>query len=89
MDTLGLILKAVVYEAEVQDRDGDMWLLLAIMGVFPRLVKIWAEGAYRGIFIDWAKAVLQLQVEIVERDPLCKAFRCSPVAGWSNAASPD
>lgn len=33
VDTLGLLLKVVVHEADVQDRDGAIWLLLAMTGL--------------------------------------------------------
>jgi len=78
VDTLGLVLKVVVHEADVQDRDGAIWLLLAIMGRFPRLLKIWADGAYRGSFVEWVKAILKLEVDIVERDPHVKGFTLLP-----------
>jgi putative transposase len=37
VDTLGLLLKVMVTEANAAERDGAAWLLLAIMGVFGRL----------------------------------------------------
>jgi putative transposase len=78
VDTLGLLLKVVVHEADVQDRDGAIWLLLAITGLFPRLVKIWVDGAYRGSFVAWAKDVLNLDIEVVERDKQTKGFILLP-----------
>jgi putative transposase len=78
VDTLGLLLKVVVHEADVQDRDGAIWLLLAITGLFPRLVKLWVDGAYRGSFVAWAKEVMGLDIEVVERDKETKGFTLLP-----------
>jgi putative transposase len=77
-DTLGLLLKVVVHEADVQDRDGAIGLLLAITGLFPRLVKLWVDGAYRGSFVAWAKEVVGLDIEVVERDKQTKGFTLLP-----------
>lgn len=65
-DTLGFILKVVVHSAAIQDRDGAKVLLLALLpGVSLRLLKIWADGGYRGGLLDWCKQHYQLVLEIV------------------------
>ena len=48
VDTEGLLLRVVVHSAGVQDRDGAKLLLaeLAAPGAFPRLVRLWVDGAY-------------------------------------------
>ena len=46
VDTLGLVLLAVVTEANVQDRDGARTLLSVLATEFRRLRVIWADGAY-------------------------------------------
>src|SRR3989304_1170648 len=78
VDTLGLLLKVVVHEADVQDREGAIGWLLAMTGLFPRLVKLWVDGAYRGSFVDWAKEVVGLDIEVVERDKQTKGFTLLP-----------
>jgi len=78
VDMLGLRLKVIVHEADVQDRDGAIGLLLAITGLFPRLVKLWVDGAYRGSFVEWAKAVVGLDIEVVERDKGTTGFTLLP-----------
>ena len=75
MDTLGLLLKVVVHEGNVQDRDGAIWLLLAIAQHLPRLQKIWADAAYRGKFVDWVKLYFDIVVEIVTRDAQAEGFQ--------------
>jgi putative transposase len=48
VDTLGLILVVVVHSAAVQDRDGARRVLRALLGWFPRLLTIYADGSYAG-----------------------------------------
>ena len=48
VDTLGLVLVVVVHSAAVQDRDGARRVLRALLGWFPRLRTIFADGSYAG-----------------------------------------
>jgi putative transposase len=48
VDTLGLVLKAFVTEADYQDREVASWLVPLLPDKFPRLTKLWADGGYRG-----------------------------------------
>lgn len=65
-DTLGFILKVVVHRADIQDRDGAKLLLLAVLTIVQlRLLKIWADGGYRGALIDWCWQQFQIVLEIV------------------------
>ena len=48
MDTLGLPLSVYVTSADVQDRVGAQGLLARLKSLWPRLKKIWANGAYTG-----------------------------------------
>src|SRR3984893_4980217 len=48
VDTLGLLLHAVVHAADVQDRDGGLLLLATLFGKFPFLQKLFADSAYQG-----------------------------------------
>src|SRR6266700_4141533 len=41
VDTTGLVLKVVVHEANIQDRQGVPLLLEPIQGLFPRMKKAW------------------------------------------------
>ncbi len=79
VDTLGLILKVVVSEANVGERDGAAWLLLAIVGLFTRLQLIWVDGGYAGVeFAAWVKRCIGVSLEVVERDPQVKGFQKLP-----------
>ena len=48
VDTLGLVLHALVTAADVQDRDGGVLLLSTLFGQFPFLRKLFADSAYAG-----------------------------------------
>ena len=48
MDTTGLLLAVVIHTASIQDRDGAKLVLAKLLGRFPRLQIIWADGAYGG-----------------------------------------
>ncbi len=52
VDTLGLLLAVVVHPADVQDRDGARLVLQHLVGRFPRLQVIWADGAYGGKLVE-------------------------------------
>jgi len=67
VDTTGLIAGVLVHEANIQDHDGGKELLWLLKGCLPRLQLIWADSAYKkGGFVEWVKATLGWQVEIVE-----------------------
>ncbi len=78
VDTLGLVMKVMVTEADMQDRDAAKRLLVMILGLFPRLRKLWADGAYRGTLLEWVKQFCRLELEIVERDPDAVGFQVLP-----------
>jgi|SRR6516164_8360212 hypothetical protein len=48
VDTLGLLLNAVVHSADVQDRDGALHLLRRARRLFPFIKRIFADGGYAG-----------------------------------------
>ncbi len=48
VDTLGLLLRVKVYEANVRERKGVEQLLAPITLIFSRLERVWADIAYRG-----------------------------------------
>jgi putative transposase len=78
VDTLGLLLKVLVLEADMQDRDAAKHLLLLIRGLFPRLRKVWVDGAYRGTLIEWVKHYCRLELEVVERPAEAVGFQLLP-----------
>ena len=40
---------AIVHAADVQDRDGGMLLMASLFGLFPFLLKLYADSGYRGL----------------------------------------
>lgn len=65
VDTTGLILKVVVHEADIQDRQGVPLLLEPIKGLFPRMKKVWVDQGYTGKGREWIKEQMGWEVEIV------------------------
>jgi transposase len=80
VDTLGLVFQALVTPANVQDRDGGTLLFTALGERFPRLAKLFADGAYQGPQFAQALALIrpQLQLEIVTRSDQVKGFVVLP-----------
>ena len=65
---MGLVLAVVVHAAHIQDRDGAKLVLVELMGRFPRLEVIWADGGYRGKLVRWVASVTGWVLEIVTRN---------------------
>ena len=57
VDTDGLVVRAVVLPAEIQDRDGAQDVCHVAAPVCPRLEQIWADGAYTGSLVEWMRDV--------------------------------
>ena len=76
VDTLGLLLHAIVHPADIQDRDGGVLVLSTLFGAYPFLLKLFADAAYQGP--QFAQAVAKrlpgLAVEIVKRSDKAKGF---------------
>ncbi len=67
VDTLGMVVAAVVHSAGIQDRDGAKPVLKKLVGRFPRLKKILADGIYNGGTAGWAKELGGWIFELVVR----------------------
>ena len=78
VDTLGLLLAVVVHAANVQDRDGAKLVLAKLVGRFPRLKLIWADGGYAGQLVEWARTFGGWFLEIVKRPPDSHSFEVLP-----------
>ncbi len=78
VDTLGLVLKAFVTEADYQDRTVASWLLPLLPDPFPRLKKLWADGAYSGEWLDKLPEDFPIDIEIVQRQPGQRGFKVIP-----------
>jgi putative transposase len=64
----------LVHSAGVQDRAGGRLLLEQYRGRMPRLRRIWADGAYRGRLVSWARRAAKWVLEIASRPPGSTGF---------------
>ena len=73
-------MHAIVHGADVQDRDGGEMLMATLFGLYPFLLKLYADGGYQGPqFQRAARRVLRcLNVEIVKRSDQVKKFVVLP-----------
>jgi transposase len=70
----------VVHPADVQDRDGGVLVPSTLFGMYPFLLKLFADGGYQGQqFRNGVKAFLpHLSIEIVKRSDVAKGFKVIP-----------
>jgi putative transposase len=80
VDTLGLLLAVVVHPANIQDRDGAKlaFAKAQLLGPWPRMKRVWADGGYAGKLIAWVDSVCQWILEIVKRNDDVKGFKLLP-----------
>lgn len=80
VDTTGLMLHALVHSASIQDRDGGAMVMATLFGLYPFLLKLYADGGYQGpVFQNAIKAVMAgVDVEIVKRSDQAKGFVLLP-----------
>jgi putative transposase len=77
VDTLGLVLEAVVHSAGTGEREGAKKVLGSLATRMSRLRLIWADQGYRGPLKEWVWQLRQrrrIRLEIVERQPEQKGF---------------
>ena len=91
VDTRGLLLAVAVHPANIQDRDGAKPVLAGMVGRFLRLKVIWADGAYGGKLVQWAKEMGGWSLELVRRPREQRTFQVLPrrwvverTFGWMN-----
>jgi putative transposase len=73
-----LLWGILVTEADMTDREGALRLLLMMRGIVDRLQRIWADGGYRGAFIETVQRVCGWTVEIVLRSDDATGFQVLP-----------
>ena len=73
-------MQAIVHAADIQDRDGGAMLMATLFGLYPFLLKLYADGGYQGRgFRNAMKTIMtQVDVEIVKRSDQAKAFTVLP-----------
>jgi transposase len=73
-------MHAIVHGADIQDRDGGILVMSTLFGLYPFLVKLFADGGYQGeqFQAGLKKAVAAVNVEIVKRSDHAKGFVVLP-----------
>ncbi len=73
-------MQAIVHAADIQDRDGGVMLMASLFGLYPFLLKLFADGGYQGPpFQSGLRAVLaQVEGEIVKRSDQANGFSVLP-----------
>jgi transposase len=73
-------MHAIVHAADVQDRDGGVLLMATLFGLYPFLVKLYADGGYQGTQFQKALATIlkRVNVEIVKRSDHARRFVVLP-----------
>src|SRR5450759_1509921 len=66
--------------ADIQDRDGGALVMATMFGMYPFLLKLYADGGYQGPVFRRAvtKIMTQVNVEIVRRSDRAKGFVVLP-----------
>jgi transposase len=73
-------MHAIVHGADVQDRDGGVLVMATLFGLYPFLLKLYADGGYQGAaFQDALRTVLKrVNLEIVKRSDQARRFVVLP-----------
>jgi hypothetical protein len=71
-------MQAIVHAADIQDRDGGVLLMGTLFGLYPFLLKLYADSGYQGAkFQNGLKAVCgHVNLEIVKRSDLHNLSSC-------------
>ncbi len=82
VDTCGLVLRAVVHSASVQDRAGAKLVLAGIRELFPQVGLVWVDGGYVNVvdagLVGWAAEHEGLEIVAVPRNADVKGFQVLP-----------
>ena len=73
-------MHAIVHSADIQDRDGGVLLMATLFGLYPFLLKLYADGGYQGQEFRAAmkKTLSKVDVQIVKRPDRDKGFIVLP-----------
>jgi transposase len=73
-------MHAIVHPADIQDRDSGGLVMATLFGLYPFLLKIYADGGYQGPVFQSVvtAAIANLNVEIVKRSDQAKGFVVLP-----------
>jgi transposase len=73
-DADGRLLAVEVHAADIEDRDGAEGVLKHSRRSFPFVQTVFADGAYAGRLVAWARGKTNVTLEIVRRMPWMKGF---------------
>ena len=90
--TQGLLMCAIVHAADIQDRGGGLLLMGTLSGLFPFLLKLYADSGYQGPKFQRGlkRACRQVNLETVKRSDagkfvvLPKRWIAERTIGWLN-----
>lgn len=73
-------MQAIVHAADIQDRDCGAMLMASLFGLYPFLLKLFADGGYQGPqFQSGLRAAhAKVEVEVVKRSDQAKGFSVLP-----------
>jgi transposase len=86
-------MHAMIHAADVQDRDGGVLVMASLFGLYPFLLKLYADQGYQGPQFKAAlqRGLSQVNLEIVRRSDTAKTFTVLPkrwiverTIGWLN-----
>jgi transposase len=78
VDTIGLLVVVLVTAASLQDRDGGRLVLDRARMRMPSIALVWADGAYAGRCVEFARRVLRITLEIVKKPDGQRTFEVLP-----------
>ena len=69
-----------MHAADIQDRDGGALVMATMFGMYPFLLKLYADGGYQGPVFRRAvmKIMTQVNIEIIKRSDQAKGFVVLP-----------
>jgi len=78
-DNNGLLVAAVVHQADIQDRDGAPLVLASARYLYPWLRHVFADGGYSGAKLDTAlEKIGRWRIEIIKRSDAASGFVVLP-----------
>jgi transposase len=73
-------MHAIVHAADIQDRDGGVLVTATLFGLYPFLLKLYADGGYQGMAFQQAlgQTLSLVNLEIVKRSDQARRFVILP-----------
>lgn len=78
VDTHGLPVMIMVTPADMTDRDAAREMLWRLRLTQPQITQVWADSAYAGQLVDWARDFLNITLRTVSRPRNAKGFVVLP-----------